>query len=147
MVLTRQKSGAANPRTAMRKDEDRHGPDLPPEYCTYRDEGCDHAAACLECPFPRCLYDVPRGRQRHVARARKGSLHRLRGEGWKIRELAAPGGAIVVPVNCGQQLYDVVSVTDARAGLAGVSRRVVGITLTREARRGVYRMRLDLGAV
>jgi hypothetical protein len=62
-------------------------------------------------------------------------------------ELAAAAGGIVVPVNCGQQLYDVVGITDDRAGLAGVSRRVVGITLTYDARRGLYRQRLELGAV
>ena len=27
-------------------------PDLPPEYCHYRDEGCDLAESCLDCPFP-----------------------------------------------------------------------------------------------
>ncbi len=62
-------------------------------------------------------------------------------------KLAAPAGHIVVPVNCGQQLYDVVGVTDARAGLDEAARRVVGITFTWDARRGLYRQRLALGAV
>ena len=32
--------------------------DLPPDYC-HRDEGCGLARSCLNCPFPRCIYDVP----------------------------------------------------------------------------------------
>jgi hypothetical protein len=42
--------------------------DLPPEYCHYRDDGCEFAdnllhckASCLSCPFPNCVYDEPRG--------------------------------------------------------------------------------------
>ncbi len=61
--------------------------------------------------------------------------------------LEASAGSIVVPVNCGQQLHDVVSITDVNAGLAGVSRRVVGLTITWDTRRALYRQRLELGAV
>ncbi|MBI4285930.1 MAG: sigma-70 family RNA polymerase sigma factor [Chloroflexi bacterium] len=35
--------------------------DLPPEFCHYRDEGCEFARACLDCPLPRCVYDHPGG--------------------------------------------------------------------------------------
>jgi hypothetical protein len=38
--------------------------DLPPEYCHYRDEGCELAEHCLDCPFPQYIYDEPRGAQR-----------------------------------------------------------------------------------
>ena len=31
--------------------------DLPPEFCTYRDEGCELAPSCLECPLPQCVLD------------------------------------------------------------------------------------------
>jgi len=34
-----------------------------------------------------------------------------------------------VPVNCGQELFDVVDITDSRAGLAAAKRRVVGISV------------------
>lgn len=89
MVLTKPQIGRTRERRETTQDEEqRHGPDLPPEYCTYRDEGCDRAAACLECPFPRCLYDVPHGRQRWNTRARNGGIARLFEEGWKVRELA-----------------------------------------------------------
>ncbi len=37
--------------------------DLLPEYCIYKDEGCKLAASCLDCPFPRCMDDQPRGRR------------------------------------------------------------------------------------
>ncbi|MBN1177531.1 MAG: hypothetical protein JXA51_07620 [Dehalococcoidales bacterium] len=62
-------------------------------------------------------------------------------------EIEAAGGAIIVPVNCGQQLYDVVDITDARAGLDEERKRVLGITLIYSPRRGEYRQRLSLGAV
>jgi hypothetical protein len=63
--------------------------------------------------------------------------------------MSASTGEIVVAVNCGQELYDVVSVTDALAGLAEERRRIVGLAL-RYARGGakpLYEMRLRLSAV
>ena len=44
--------------------------DLPPEYCQYRDEGCEFAASCLNCPLPRCIYELPGGRQRWLKEVR-----------------------------------------------------------------------------
>jgi len=79
-----------------------------PEYCRYQDDGCEFADACLNCPFPDCIY-------------------------------AQPGG--------GQQLYDVVDISDSRAGLAATKRRVNGLTLVYSPRRGQYRQRLLLGGV
>lgn len=64
------------------------GPDLPPEYCHYRDEGCEYAGSCLACPFPQCLYDEPRGRQRWLKGRRNKEINRLFSSGWKIKELA-----------------------------------------------------------
>jgi hypothetical protein len=62
--------------------------------------------------------------------------------------MASLAGEIVAPVNCGQELYDVVSVTDARAGLSAAPRRVNGMSL-HYSRTGkpLYQMRLRLGAV
>ena len=62
-------------------------------------------------------------------------------------EIDAARGAIIVPVNCGQQLYDVVDITDARAGLDEEEMRVTGIILVYSPRQGEYRQRLSLGAV
>lgn len=60
----------------------------------------------------------------------------------------ATSGEITVPTNCGQELYDVVEVTDAGAGLAAAKRRVVGIDMTyRRAERAAYEQKLLLGAV
>lgn len=61
--------------------------------------------------------------------------------------IAAVAGAVLVPVNCGEQLYDVIEVTDARAGLAAAKRRVLGMTLVYRPQRGEYLMRLELGGV
>lgn len=63
--------------------------DLLPEYCQYRDEGCEFADSCLNCPLPRCVYDEPRGRQRWLKRQRDRemvSLFRSGGKG--VKELA-----------------------------------------------------------
>jgi len=62
-------------------------------------------------------------------------------------EMEAVSGSILVPVNCGQQLYDVIDVTDARAGLDSQKYRVVGMVLLYNPQRGEYSQRLWLGAV
>jgi hypothetical protein len=63
--------------------------DLKPEYCHYRDEGCEYAKACLECPFPQCLFDEPRGRQRWLKHTRNKEIKRLFNTGKRVKELAA----------------------------------------------------------
>ncbi|MFH1639947.1 MAG: hypothetical protein ABIB93_06550 [Chloroflexota bacterium] len=62
-------------------------------------------------------------------------------------EISSVSGAISVPVNCGQQLYDVIEITDVRAGLSASRRRVLGLTLFYDTRRGQYEQELLLGAV
>jgi AraC-like DNA-binding protein len=65
-------------------------PDLLPEYCRYRDEGCEFADACLNCPFPQCLYDEPRGKQRWLKELRNREISRLfSGGSWGVKELAS----------------------------------------------------------
>jgi hypothetical protein len=64
------------------------GLDLKPEYCHYRDEGCEYAKACLDCPFPQCLYDEPRGRQRWMKQTRDKEIKRLFNAGRRVKELA-----------------------------------------------------------
>ncbi len=64
-------------------------PDLPPEYCHYRDEGCDLAESCLDCPFPQCIYEQPRGRQHWLKKQRDIEMVRLfNSEGKEVKELA-----------------------------------------------------------
>ncbi len=63
--------------------------DLPPEYCHYHDEGCELADSCLNCPFARCIYDEPRGKQRWLKRLRAKEMARLfTTEGKGVKELA-----------------------------------------------------------
>ena len=71
-------------------------PDLPPEHCYYRDDGCEvatvylgHKSSCLSCPFPGCIYDQPGGRQRWLKKLRDKEIVRLfNTEGKKVKELA-----------------------------------------------------------
>jgi hypothetical protein len=71
-----------------------------------------------------------------------------RGEAYLRRaEVGSVNGSILIPVNCGQQLYDVIDITDSRAGLEAAKRRVLGITLVYSPRSGEYRQRLLLGGV
>ena len=63
--------------------------DLPPEYCHYRDEGCELASSCLDCSLPRCIYDQPRGRQRWLKRSRDREIVRqFTNECKGVKELA-----------------------------------------------------------
>ena len=67
--------------------------DLPPEYCHYRDEGCEFADFCLDCPFPKCIYDEPRGRQRWLKGQRDREIvRRFYIEGRGVKELAPQFG-------------------------------------------------------
>jgi DNA-binding transcriptional ArsR family regulator len=64
-------------------------PDLPPEYCHYRDEGCEFADSCLNCPYPQCLYDEPRGKQRWLKALRNKKIAGLFSSGGLgVKELA-----------------------------------------------------------
>jgi len=62
-------------------------------------------------------------------------------------EIESVGGVIRIPVNCGQQLYDVIDITDIRAGLSAEKKRILGLTLIYNPRRGEYEERLSLGDV
>lgn len=58
----------------------------------YKDDGCDVAPHCLECPLEQCRYDNSRLilRIRHIAR--DGEISRLRAEGASIKKLMAQFG-------------------------------------------------------
>lgn len=64
-------------------------------------------------------------------------------------EMAVAAGEIVAPANSGQELYDVIDVTDAGAGLTGARRRVLGLMLVYSTggRAARYEHRLALGGV
>ncbi len=78
------------PREISDFPEDQHTElDLPPEYCHYRDEGCEFADSCLNCPLTKCIYDEPGGRQRWLKRQRDRQIVRLfTVEGKGVKELA-----------------------------------------------------------
>ena len=63
--------------------------DLPPEYCRYRDEGCEFAHPCLNCSFPKCIYDGPRDRQQWLKGLRdKEMVGLFTTESIEVKELA-----------------------------------------------------------
>ena len=61
--------------------------------------------------------------------------------------LGAADGEVTAAVNCGQELYDAIAVTDAVAGLSAAKRRVLGLALRYSAATGTYEQRLRLGGV
>ena len=76
------------------------------------------------------------------------SKARQRGDRYlREAEMESAGGSVLVPVNCGQQLYDVIDITDSRVGLTAAKRRVLGIKLIYDTGRGEYNQRLFLGGV
>lgn len=78
-------------REIAERQED--GFDLPPEYCHYRDEGCEFAASCLGCPYPNCVYEQSGGKRRWLKKMRdKEILQSFAREGRRIKELAQEFG-------------------------------------------------------
>ncbi|MFC2013211.1 hypothetical protein ACFLUE_02875 [Chloroflexota bacterium] len=64
--------------------------DLPPEYHRYRDEGCEvasaflhHQSSCLNCPFPKCVYEQDGGKQHWLKQLRDREMLRLFNTGGK----------------------------------------------------------------
>jgi hypothetical protein len=62
-------------------------------------------------------------------------------------DMETENGMIVIPVNCGHQLYDVVAVTDSAAGLVAAAKRIIGIKLIFRPGRAEYLQYLSLGKV
>ena len=64
--------------------------DLLPEQIRYKDEGCDLANSCLNCPYEECIYDKPGGKRHRKKKERSAEMIRLYNEeGKAIKELAA----------------------------------------------------------
>ena len=70
--------------------------DPPPEFCHYRDEGCEMAtrelgqpSQCARCPFPECLDEEAAGRQKWLKKLRNREiLAQFSREGKTVMELA-----------------------------------------------------------
>ena len=88
MDLATSEIDDGEPKLEEEEEATESEPDLPPEYCHYRDEGCEFADSCLNCPFTQCLYDEPRGKQRWLKELRNKEIARLFSGGWGMRELA-----------------------------------------------------------
>lgn len=58
----------------------------------------------------------------------------------------AKGGGIRVPVNCGQELYDVIRITDSRVGMTTEKRRIMGMIMDYSRIGSHYQQVLTLGA-
>ena len=97
----------------------------------------DGVSTSLETLEPGASVDVEVKKDEQVARHIKA----------RQAEVESAHGTMLVPVNCGQQLYDVIDITDSRAGLNESKRRVLGFVLVYSPRRGEYRQRLQLGSV
>jgi hypothetical protein len=66
----------------------RSGLDRVPELTHYRDEGCRFWRACLSCPFPRCVFEVPGGPGRAIHAFRDGEIRRMYAVGVPPAEIA-----------------------------------------------------------
>lgn len=62
--------------------------DALPEEWDYRDDGCDLAPSCLNCPFPVCRYDYPGGIAAFLRQVRDEEIRALRAQGVPPQELA-----------------------------------------------------------
>jgi hypothetical protein len=60
--------------------------------------------------------------------------------------LRTQGGQITIPVNCGQELYDVITITDTRCGISSKKYRVLDIETALSLRQWLYEQRLTVGA-
>jgi len=60
--------------------------------------------------------------------------------------LTGKRGVILIPPNCGQELWDVVQITDAGANQSAVKFRVVGLRFEYNPKQARYQHKLILGA-
>jgi len=92
------------------------------------------------------LYD--RFRQLYDINISTSGQAQARGEAYlREAEIESASGLIRIPVNCGQQLYDVIAITDDRAGLTAEKKRVLGLILNHQPGKGQYEHCLAVGAV
>ena len=88
----------------------------------------------LEQDYDPNLQTAARTQERAEALLREASLSRF------------IGSNLVVPTNVGQELLDVVEVTDERCGISGEKYRVQAIHTDYDRRQGIYTQRLALCA-
>ncbi|PPD58015.1 helix-turn-helix domain-containing protein [Dehalogenimonas etheniformans] len=59
-----------------------------PEYTHYRDEGCGLSNSCLNCPFPRCVYEVRGGMRRYEKDKSAREIIFQYGRGFSAKQIA-----------------------------------------------------------
>ena len=62
--------------------------DTLPENTRYKDDGCEAAASCLDCPLALCKYDDPGWLQRESRRTRDDEIFRLREEHASVAKIS-----------------------------------------------------------
>jgi hypothetical protein len=62
--------------------------DTLPENTRYKDDGCDAAASCLDCPLTLCKYDDPGWLQSESRRTRDDEIFRLRKDRVSVAEIS-----------------------------------------------------------
>lgn len=87
----------------------------------------------LEQDYDPNLQSATRAQERADAILRKGALY-------------THGAQIVIPPNVGQQIYDIITVTDTRCGISSKKYRVLDIDVQYSIRRSHYRQVFALGA-
>jgi hypothetical protein len=117
-----------------------------------RIEGCDavSGAPVITDVFSWEQMEFFSDRVRQIADRNIGTVtagQALAGAYLRKAEIESMAGMIRVPVNCGQQLYDVIDITDTHAGLTGAKRRVMGIVMNYRPDHGEYEQTLMLGGV
>ena len=75
--------------------EETRGKDHRPEYCQYRDEGCELSGSCLQCPYARCIYENPQGKKRLLKALRDEKICASYRDGKNPKELALMFGVSV----------------------------------------------------
>ena len=63
------------------------------------------------------------------------------------QRITADRGYITIPPNCGQELWDVIEVTDTPTAQSSRKYRITGIQLVYDPRTGKYYHRLSLGGI
>lgn len=67
--------------------ENMTGEDSRPEFVHYKDEGCELASSCLECPFEKCILEEG-GVVTLRKKERNQAIKKLAGKGVSVPELA-----------------------------------------------------------
>lgn len=70
------------------------GRDRVPELTHYTDDGCRAHPTCLDCPFPLCIYEEPRGPRHALNVERNEQIRRLYAAGESPQAIAAQFGVV-----------------------------------------------------